>query len=81
MIMSGFVTAASGENQTDSLFRSEEVIKMELRSDFTTIEAERTGDNPVYHEGELIYYNMGGESVKLSVKLIVRGHYRRDTAN
>jgi hypothetical protein len=78
--MSGFVTNVSGANQIDSLFRSDDLIRMELRSDFTTIGAERTGD-AVYHEGELIYYNQGGENVKLTVKLIVRGHYRRDTAN
>jgi hypothetical protein len=78
--MSVIFIDAKGAYQTDSLFKSDEVIRMELRSDFTTIEAERSGD-PVYHEGELIYFNTGGESVKLPVKLIVRGHYRRDTAN
>jgi hypothetical protein len=69
-----------GATQTDSLFRSDEIIKMELRSDFTAIEADRTGQ-AVYHDGELLYQTSGGEPVKLPVKLIVRGHYRRDTAN
>ena len=66
--------------ETDSLFKSDQIINMELRADFSTIQAERTG-KAEYHNGELIYYTPGGETVKLSVKLIVRGHFRRDTAN
>jgi len=81
LIVPGLLTFASGASQTDSLFRSDDVIRMELRSDFTAIEAERSGDEQAYHDGELTYYDQRGESVKLSVKLIVRGHYRRDTAH
>jgi hypothetical protein len=65
---------------TDSLFKSEEIINMELRTDFSAIQKERTG-KAEYHTGELTYYTTGAEAVKLSVKVIVRGHFRRDTAN
>jgi hypothetical protein len=65
---------------TDSLFKSDEIIKMELRTDFSAIQDDRPG-NAEYHEGELVYYTPGGETIKLSVKVIVRGHFRRDTAN
>lgn len=74
------VTNSMWAVDTDSLFKSDEIIKMELRTDFSTIQAERTGIAE-YHDGELIYYTPNGETVKLSVKLIVRGHFRRDTAN
>jgi hypothetical protein len=75
-----FVTNSLFALETDSLFKSDEIINMELRADFKTIQAERTGVAQ-YHDGELIYYTTTGETVKLPVKVIVRGHYRRDTAN
>ena len=74
------VTNSLWAAEIDSLFKSDEIINMELRADFSTIQAERTG-NAEYHDGELVYYTPNGETVKLSVKLIVRGHFRRDTAN
>ena len=66
--------------ETDSLFISDEIIKMELRSDFSAIREDRTG-NPRYHDGELVYYTPGGETIKLSVKVMVRGHFRRNPVN
>jgi hypothetical protein len=67
-------------SETDSLFKSDMIINMELKADFSAIQSERTG-KAESHEGELVYYNPNGETVKLSVKLIIRGHFRRDTAN
>jgi len=62
---------------SDSLFVSDDVIKMELRSDFTAIQQDRSED-PKYHDAELIYQTPEGEKVKLSVKIMVRGNFRRD---
>jgi hypothetical protein len=66
--------------ETDSLFKSDEIINLELRSDFSAILNDRL-TSPVYHDGELIYHTPGGEAKKLSVQIMVRGHFRRDTAN
>jgi hypothetical protein len=64
----------------DSLFRSEEVIEMELRSDFSAIQREREG-NPEYHEGELIYLSGTGEKTVLKVKVMARGNFRLKSSN
>jgi hypothetical protein len=62
-------------DKTDSLFTSDAIIKMELRSDFSAIQKDRI-ENPVYHEGELVYYTSHKKTTILPVKLIVRGHFR-----
>ena len=64
----------------DSLFISDSIITMELRSDFSNIQKDRD-ENPEYHEGELIYYSPEGEPVKLAVKVMVRGHFRLKPEN
>ena len=79
MLLYTFWSVRVSATEPDSLFRSEEIILLELRSDFKAIEASRTGD-PEYFDGELIYNNPGGESEKFSVKVMARGHFRRDTA-
>lgn len=61
----------------DSLFLSDKIIDIELNSDFTAIQNERTGES-MYHDGELIYHVPGGKKVKLSVKVESRGYFRRD---
>jgi hypothetical protein len=66
--------------ETDSLFQSDEIIKMELRTDFSAIQNDRAG-NPGYHEGELIYYAPDGKSKKFSVKVMARGIFRRNPVN
>lgn len=66
--------------KADTLFNSDEVIKMELRSDFSAIQVDRV-DNPQYHEGELIYQTPDGTAIKLSVKVMARGNFRRDPEN
>lgn len=64
----------------DSLFLSDEIIHIELRSDFSAIQKERTGD-PVAHDGELIYAVPGSGNVNLRVKVELRGYFRRDPAH
>jgi hypothetical protein len=66
--------------ETDSLFKSETVIKMLLRADFSALQKDRT-ENAVYHQGELIYFGPDGESKKLDVKIIVRGNFRLKPEN
>ncbi len=74
------LTNPSLASKTDSLFLSDDVIKMELRTDFSTIEKDRAG-NPIYHDGELIYSSPDGETKKLSVQIRARGNFRRNPAN
>jgi hypothetical protein len=75
-----YITNSELSAQIDSLFQSDELIKMELRSDFSSVQKDRD-KNPEYHDGELIYYSSDGESTKLSVKVMARGNFRRDPAN
>lgn len=70
-------TALVSADVIDSLFRSEEIIRLELSSDFSAIEKGRTGD-PQYYDGELTYFPDGGEPVRFSVKVMARGHFRRN---
>ncbi len=72
-----FITDSVIAAGTDTLFVSDEIIKIELRSDFTAIQKDRS-ENPEYHDGELIYYSEAGQAVKLSVKIRARGNFRRD---
>lgn len=64
-------------DMTNPLFLSDEIIKLELRSDFMAIEMGRTGD-PEYYDGELIYYTPDGNYEIFSVKVMARGHFRRN---
>ncbi len=75
-----YITNSATAGMVDSLFRSDEIIRMELRSDFSAIQEERT-ENPEYHDGELIYYTPGAEPVRLSVKVMARGNFRLNPAN
>lgn len=76
IIISNAVLAA----KADSLFQSDDIINIELRSDFSAIQIDRAG-NPEYHDGELIYYSESGVPVSLSVRVMARGNFRRDPAN
>jgi len=62
-------------DKPDNLFMSDEILKLELRSDFSAIEEGRIAD-PEYYDGELIYYSPGREPSKFSVKVMSRGHFR-----
>ena len=75
-----FITKAISAGKYDSLFQSDKVISMELRSDFSAIQEDREED-PEYHDGELRYPGGNGDTVKLSVKIKARGNFRRDPFN
>ena len=64
----------------DSLFQADQILNIELRSDFSAIQEDRV-EEPGYHDGELIYTAENGETVKLSVKVMARGNFRRDPVN
>ncbi len=74
--LAGPALAEKGER----LFLSDEVISMELRTDFTAILKSRTED-PEFYDGEMVYYDQEGRSVKLSVRVSARGNFRRDPEN
>jgi hypothetical protein len=75
-----FLTGSILAFETDTLFKSDEIVNIELRTDFSAIQRDRA-ENPVYHNGELIYYTPGGEAKKLSVKVMARGNFRRNPVN
>lgn len=81
LLMLNFLTANSiYSSEPDSLFQSDEIIRIELRADFGALQNDRD-ETQVYRDGLLIYYSAAGEAVKLSVKVMVRGNFRRDPAN
>lgn len=63
--------------EPDTLFRSDEVVRIELRADFSALQKDREGE-PQYRNGELIYFSETGDTLHLDVKLMVRGNFRRD---
>jgi hypothetical protein len=73
------ITVSLAAVEVDTLFQSDKIIKIELRSDFTAIQKDR-GENPEYHDGELVYKNKR-QRIKLPVKLMVRGNFRRNPDN
>jgi hypothetical protein len=75
-----YATNLLAASNVDTLFTSDEIIYMELRSDFSKIQEERT-QNPEYHNGELIYYTSGNESIKVSVRVMARGNFRLNPEN
>ena len=74
-LLLSFWTISVFAGEPDSLFRSEEIIQLELRSDFKALEASRTGGTE-YFDGELIYSIPGGKTEKFSVKVMARGNFR-----
>ena len=80
LLLNCYMVYPGGPSQPDSLFRSDEIISMELRADFVALQNDRD-KSPVYRDGELIYYSLKGDTVTLKVKVMVRGNFRRDPAN
>jgi hypothetical protein len=70
-----FSTGSISGAGSGDLFRSDEIIQLELRSDFTAIQIDRTG-NQQYYDGELIYYVPGGETLRFTVRIMARGNFR-----
>lgn len=77
-LMASSMDAASGG--TDTLFRSDEVVNLQIRTNFTEILAGRTKE-PEEYEALLIILNGDGSGNRLSVKVSSRGNFRRDPGN
>lgn len=76
-----FLCSNSASSQkVDKLFASDDVIDIELKSDFTALELDRTSGKQD-RDGELIYSSPEGKAVKLTVKVTVRGNFRRNPEN
>jgi len=75
-----YISGATIAQNVDTLFKSDEVINIELRTDFSAIQKDRI-DNPQYHGGELLYRDSKGAAVRLSVKVMARGDFRRNPEN
>lgn len=73
-------TGLLSAGEIDSLFQSDEILSMELRSDFSAILKNRT-QTAQYFDGELIYYTSANESKKLTVRIMVRGKFRLKPGN
>ncbi|MBI5008693.1 MAG: hypothetical protein HZB98_03385 [Bacteroidia bacterium] len=67
-------------DEPDLLFMSDEVIKIELRSDFTRIIGDRT-EFKEYQPAELEYQLKGGDKVILAVSIKARGNFRLNPDN
>ncbi len=72
-----FVSFGVTGQKTDTLFFSDEVINMELSSDFSAIRAD-TAKDPKPHNGKLIYHDPDGRTRKFTVKVRARGDFRRN---
>jgi len=64
----------------DTLFKSDEVLILELRSDFLAIKSD-TAKDPGLHAGTLVIRTPGGKTKKYSVGIRARGEFRRDPVN
>jgi hypothetical protein len=67
-------------NRPDTLFLSDDVINIEIRSDFSAIQKNRM-EEPVYFDGEIKYHDQNGKEIKLPVRVEARGNFRRNPAN
>lgn len=63
------------------LFDSDSVFKIEIRADFSSIQVDRSSVKPVYHDATLTYQLRGQNEVVLSVRIMARGNFRRDTSH
>jgi hypothetical protein len=70
---------SSSIGQSCNLFDSDDVIELTLRSDFKTVFNDR-GDDPQYHSAALCYQTEQNV-ISTSIKIKVRGHYRKNPVN
>ncbi len=80
LILFSYTEKCLADDKLDSLFKSDEIFKIELKIDFSSLLEDRTED-PEDHKGELIYYSSSGEPTVLSVKVKPRGNFRRQPVN
>lgn len=80
MLSLSFLTIEISAASVDLLFQSDEIIKLKLSSDFTSIQETRTG-TPEYHQGELTYRDPGRKTVNMPVLVRARGNFRLKPSN
>ena len=73
MVLSQTISA----KELGKLFMSDEVFTLELRTDFKSILRTMSG-TPEYYEGDLVYIDDNNEQVKLNIKVMARGNFRRN---
>ncbi|TFG43702.1 MAG: hypothetical protein E4H43_01380 [Bacteroidia bacterium] len=73
LLLSNMVQA----QKADTLFLSDEIFSLELRSNFSAIRAD-TAKDPKPYNGKLIYLSPEGDVIKFSVKVRARGDFRRN---
>jgi len=62
------------------LFISDEVLMIEIRADFSSIEIDRTS-NPKEYQGVLLYFSPEGTETRFNVTLTTRGKFRLQAEN
>ena len=67
-------------SNTDRLFEREEVLRITILSDFSSIMSDR-GEDRSYHKGVMYYCREKGDTIFRKIKLKTRGNFRRDPAN
>lgn len=67
-------------NKPDTLFLSDNVISIELRTNFSEIQKNRTKSSHAI-DGEIIYHTEPGSVVRLKVKVSPRGNFRLNPDN
>ena len=65
--------------QTSGLFESDEILELTLRANITTVFKDR-GDDPQYHDATL-HYQEGQTVFDIPIRIKVRGHFRKRSAN
>lgn len=82
--MFSFIVAAAlillqsaSAKDTGKLFESDEIFSLELRTDFKSI-LKKMSDTPEYYDGELIYTDSNNKQVRFNIKVMARGHFRRN---
>lgn len=71
---------SSNEKHSDGLFKSDEILKLTILSDFSSIMKDR-GDDRSYHKGQLYYIDLTGDTIRRKIKLKTRGNFRRNPEN
>lgn len=71
---------ASAKGLPDSLFLSDDVLYLEIRTDFKAILKDRSGD-AVYQEGEIRYPGKGNGFIAIPVRVAPRGNFRLKPEN
>jgi hypothetical protein len=68
------------QSKKTTLFQKKEVLQVQIESNLKSLLKDR-GENPTYHAASLSYTDEHAETVRLPIKMKVRGHFRRLSEN